>query len=241
MLVRHNVQALTLHTAARDISGLDNDARCDAVDEVSAGFGALGELDGFAAIVPPCQPVGSAAADPAPRIDAFRQSLAVLSERARKAGIRVACENLPSMAGEPPCPLSLMGDLRAVVDDFPANVGVCLDTGHAVLNGRSPIDEARVAGGPATLALFDVTARFLARDEVTIRVYLQAMRRFLVRGWVMLFLDLIVLFTLAFGFYFYLNSGRLETQMLAFASLYFVLVWIGAQAYLYPLAVRPHL
>ncbi len=100
---------------------------------------------------------------------------------------------------------------------------------------------ACVPAGPATLALFDVTARFLAREDVTVRSYLQAMRTFLVRGWIVLFLDLIVLFTLAFGFYFYLNSGRLETQVLAFVSLYFVLVWIGTQAYLFPLAVRPHL
>ncbi len=146
VLAQHDVHALTLHTTPRDISQLDDDARRAAVDEVSAGFGALGELRGFAAIVHPCQPLESTTADPAPRIDAFRRSLAVLSERAHRAGIRVACENLPSMAGEPPRPLSLMDDLRAVIDDFPPNVGVCLDTGHAVLNGRSPIDEARVAG-----------------------------------------------------------------------------------------------
>ncbi len=109
----------------------------------------------------------------------------------------------------------------------------------AVLIGATAV--ACVPAGPATLALFDVTARFLAREDVTIRSYLRSMRTFLVRGWMLLFLDLIVLFALAFGFYFYLNSGQVATQVLAFASLYFVLVWIGAQAYLYPFAVRPHL
>ena len=35
-----------------------------------------------------------------------------------------------------------------------------------------------------------------------------------------------------------MNSGQLLTQVLAFVALYLTLVWIGAQAYLFPLVVR---
>ena len=39
-----------------------------------------------------------------------------------------------------------MADLRAVVDEYPPTVGICLDTGHANNNALEPAEEARIAG-----------------------------------------------------------------------------------------------
>ena len=55
-------------------------------------------------------------------------------------------ENLPTKGDGLPRPLSSVADLRGLVDDFPQSVGICLDTGHAVLNGQLPQEEVRAAG-----------------------------------------------------------------------------------------------
>ena len=51
---------------------------------------------------------------------------------------RATLEYVPGVAG--------VSDLRAALEGMPAEVGICLDCGHAVLNGLSPAEEARAAG-----------------------------------------------------------------------------------------------
>ena len=94
---------------------------------------------------------------------------------------------------------------------------------------------ACLSAGPATLALVHATARFVQGDEIGIVDFWRALRRFWPLGWLVLFADLFLLYALVFGFYFYLNSGQLVLQALAFVALYLTLVWVGAQAYLFPL------
>ena len=96
---------------------------------------------------------------------------------------------------------------------------------------------ACLTAGPATLALVQSAARFVQGDEIGIADFWRALWRYLARGWLVLFADLLLLYALVFSFYFYLNSGQLVLQALAFVALYVTLVWIAAQAYLFPLVV----
>ncbi|MCY4114367.1 MAG: hypothetical protein OXG33_10575 [Chloroflexi bacterium] len=98
---------------------------------------------------------------------------------------------------------------------------------------------ACLSAGPATMALVQSAARFVQGDEIGIADFWRALRRHWPRGWLVLYADLLVLYALVFGFYFYLNSGQLPLQALAFVALYLTLVWVGAQAYLFPLVIRP--
>ena len=98
---------------------------------------------------------------------------------------------------------------------------------------------ACLSAGPATLALVHSTARFVHGDEIGIVDFWRDMRRNWLRGWLVLVADLVLFYALVFGFYFYLNSGQLVLQALAFVALYLTLVWVGAQAYLFPLVIRP--
>ena len=98
---------------------------------------------------------------------------------------------------------------------------------------------ACLPAGPATLALSDATVRFVQGQEVSAGDFWRTLRRYWPRGWfVLVRSDLALLYVLVFGFYFYLNSGQLLTQVMAFVALYLTLVWIGAQAYLFPLVIR---
>ena len=97
---------------------------------------------------------------------------------------------------------------------------------------------ACLTAGPATLALVQSAARFVQGDEIGIADFWRALWRNRARGWLVLFADLLLLYVLVFGFYFYLNSGQLLPQAFAFVALYLTLVWVGAQAYLFPLVIR---
>ena len=98
---------------------------------------------------------------------------------------------------------------------------------------------ACLTAGPATLALVHATARFVQGDEIGIADFWRALRRYWPRGWLVLFADLLMLYALVFGFYFYLNSGQLLLQAFAFVALYLTLVW-GRRAglSLFPLVIR---
>ena len=77
-------------------------------------------------------------------IDAARRSLDELYTIADRLGLRIACENL--MSRGTPRPLCPVEQLRAFIDPYPTSVGICLDTGHALVNGLNPASEARAAG-----------------------------------------------------------------------------------------------
>jgi uncharacterized membrane protein YesL len=92
--------------------------------------------------------------------------------------------------------------------------------------------------GPGTAALFYLAQRFLDGDSVTARDFGTGFRRFFWRGWILLVVDLLILYALVVGFFFYVATGQPILQALGFFALYLVLMWIAAQAYLFPLAVR---
>lgn len=144
ILNRHGVWARTIHPhLGVDLASPDDDVRTQDVATVLSCFEPFAELGGFASILHPSR--GDVRADEtAIRIDAFRRSLDTLTASAEQLGIRLACENL-QLQGQPR-PLCRMEDLRRLVDDYPATVGICLDTGHANNNGLDPADEARIAG-----------------------------------------------------------------------------------------------
>lgn len=147
ILNRHGVWARTLHAPMGDIdlSSLDEAARRADVAEVAAYLQPMAALGGLAVIVHPTGPRGGfRAEDAVRRTDAFRRSLDVLCVQADQLGVRLACENL--LLKRQPRPLCRMEELRALVDDYPNTVGICLDTGHAHNNGLDPADEARIAG-----------------------------------------------------------------------------------------------
>jgi len=153
VLDRHGVQAPTIHPpiGATNLGALDEDHRQASVAEISACFEPYAALGGGAAIV---HPSGSGVApnkslewdegNRAAHLDAFRRSLDELLRMAETLGIRLACENMPSHGR--PRPGVLMEEVRAVIDGYPDEVGLCLDTGHAYMSGLDPAAEARIAG-----------------------------------------------------------------------------------------------
>ncbi len=140
----HGVRARTIHPPIRgnDLAALDEDDRKRAVSEIGACFEPFAALGGFAVIIHPSgsNEVGT----PELARDAFRRSLDTLADEAGQLGIRLACENLQLKGTDRA--LCRMDELRAVIDDYPAHVGICLDTGHANNNGLDPASEARSAG-----------------------------------------------------------------------------------------------
>ena len=73
-----------------------------------------------------------------------RRSIVELTDMAGEAGIKIAVENLPSYGQ--PRPGHSMAQLREVIADLPEHVGLCLDTGHAVLSGCDLAEELADAG-----------------------------------------------------------------------------------------------
>ena len=146
-LNQHGVWARTIHPpiGSADLAAPDEGARQSSVAEIGACFEPFAELGGFAAIV---HPSGKERAwtEGARRaaVDAFRRSLDALYQKADGLGMRLACENL-QLKGQPR-PLCRMEELRALLDQYPPDVGICLDTGHAHNSGLNSADEARIAG-----------------------------------------------------------------------------------------------
>lgn len=78
-------------------------------------------------------------------MDIAYRSVAELVRVAEETGVRIALENLPA-TGLACRPFVSMQELRALVSGFPRErVGLCLDTGHAVLVGLDPAQQAAVA------------------------------------------------------------------------------------------------
>ena len=76
--------------------------------------------------------------------DAVRRSLDDLISVAQQVGVCMALENLPYHCHYP---LLSLGELRGVIDDYPAEwVGLVIDTGHAWTIGNDPVVEIHAAG-----------------------------------------------------------------------------------------------
>ncbi|MCY4113500.1 MAG: sugar phosphate isomerase/epimerase [Chloroflexi bacterium] len=145
------VQPTTMHaplTPTVNLAAVDELERRLSVYEVAAWLAPYADLGGEVVVV---HPTGSAYNDEAANAinveaanDAARRSLDELYPIADRLGLRIACENL--MERGTPRPLCRMEQLRALIEPYPATVGICLDTGHAVVNGLNPASEARAAG-----------------------------------------------------------------------------------------------
>jgi len=72
-----------------------------------------------------------------------RKSIRELAKSGGELGLHMAWENLPHHGVARP--LHDMRELRQLVDDMPANVGLCLDTTHATISGHEPVEQAKVA------------------------------------------------------------------------------------------------
>lgn len=148
---RSKVRPVTMHaplTSTMNLAAVEELDRRLSVYEVAAWLARFADLGGEVVVV---HPTGSAFNDEAANainveaaIDATRRSLDELYPIADRLGLRIACENL--MERGTPRPLCRMEQLRAFIEPYPATVGICLDTGHAVVNGLNPASEARIAG-----------------------------------------------------------------------------------------------
>ena len=148
---RSQVRPVTMHaplTSTAKLSAVDELDRRLAVYETAAWLSPFADLGGDVVVI---HLTGADFSDEASHginvetaVDAARRSLDELYSIADRLGLRIACENL--MERGTSRPLCRMEQLRAFVDPYPATVGICLDTGHAVVNGLNPASEARAAG-----------------------------------------------------------------------------------------------
>ncbi|MCX7016267.1 MAG: sugar phosphate isomerase/epimerase [Candidatus Sumerlaeota bacterium] len=72
------------------------------------------------------------------------ESLAILAERARRFGVKLAVENLPGKA--PNLPGQTVEELLELIEGLGGHVGLCLDTGHAYMRGLDLVDQLKKAG-----------------------------------------------------------------------------------------------
>ena len=72
------------------------------------------------------------------------ESLAILAEKARPFGVKLAVENLPGNREN--LPGQTVEQLLELIDGLGDHVGVCLDTGHATMRGLDLVDQLRKAG-----------------------------------------------------------------------------------------------
>ncbi len=97
---------------------------------------------------------------------------------------------------------------------------------------------ASLLAGPGTAGLFWVAQRYCNKEDVAPRDFWVGFRTGFWRSWILLVIDLFLLYGLIVGFFFYTGTGQIVIQALGFLSLYFVVLWVAAQAYIFPLAVR---
>lgn len=145
------VRPTTMHaplTPTVNLAAVDELERRLSVYEVAAWLAPYADLGGDVVVIHPTGAAfndeGLTAINVDAAVDAARRSLDELYSIADRLGLRIACENL--MERGTPRPLCRMEQLRAFVDPYPATVGICLDTGHAAVNGLNPASEARAAG-----------------------------------------------------------------------------------------------
>jgi len=72
-------------------------------------------------------------------------SLGILAERAARAGLKLAVENLPVRGTARPA--GSVDEVLRMIDGLDSHVGLCVDAGHANANGRSAAGELRVGRG----------------------------------------------------------------------------------------------
>lgn len=91
-----------------------------------------------------------------------RQSLEWLAEKARRAGVKMAVENMPAYGS--PRPGARIREIALLIEGLGEQVGICLDAGHSNANGLSVAAEVYEAG-PQLLALHIQDNDGLGRDQ----------------------------------------------------------------------------
>jgi len=141
------LRAASVHTpqAGWDVTAPDDAARTAAIQAATACFGQAAEVSAEMVV---CHPNGPSVPYTVETYEAnwarSRESLAILAESARVAGVKMAVENLP--ASGRPRPGATMGQVLGMIEGLGEHVGICLDVGHSNANGRDPAAEALEAG-----------------------------------------------------------------------------------------------
>lgn len=124
---------------------LDEAARRASVEIAAASFGQAAELGAEIVICHANGPNTPFTAETfRANFERARESLSILAERAKHAGVKMAVENLPSRGL--PRPSARVSDVLQLIEGLGDHVGICLDTGHSTANGLSAAAEALEAG-----------------------------------------------------------------------------------------------
>ena len=151
--------------------------------------------------------------------------------------------------------LALVGNLLWFLAALPVSLIVLIPGGQAmqqaVLQTGSPVTGIQLfvlivggtvvggaLAGPGTAALFYVAHRHLEYENIKARDFWRGLRSNFARAWLLFVVDMCLLYGLIVGFIFYTGTGELLIQALGFLSLYFVVLWTAAQAYLFPMFIR---
>ena len=141
---------LRVRTVHSPEAGWDNANPDEALREASvraclACFGPAAEVGAEYVICHPNASLnGFRASDYGLCWDRSRRSLERFAEEARRIGLKVAVENLPSYGL--PRPGARVYEILRLIEELGEHVGVCLDAGHSNANGLSAADEALEAG-----------------------------------------------------------------------------------------------
>jgi sugar phosphate isomerase/epimerase len=146
-LERAGLRVRTVHVPVKGwaLGDLDDDVRTRAVDAASASLTHAALVGAELVVLHPNAWRGSTdRAEYETVQQRSNEDIAMLAESAARVGIKIAVEN---MFGQGiPRPGSTMTELRATIEGLGEHVGLCLDTGHCLIDGLSAAAEALVAG-----------------------------------------------------------------------------------------------
>ena len=151
-LERLGILPHTIHTplSGMNLTSTDEAVRKESIARTADAMRFGGEVGARVAVVHPTGRPGQGEpsyewSNLGAAMDIAHRSVAELVRVAEQTGVRIALENLPN-TGLACRPLVSMEGLRAFVSCFPGDqVGLCLDTGHAVIVGLDPAHQAAVA------------------------------------------------------------------------------------------------
>lgn len=132
-------------SAGWDNGASDEAARLASIEVVAKSFLEAAEVGAEIVVCHPNKP-----SDPftqenyAENLARSRDSMAVLAERAKAAGVKMAVENLPSRGV--PRPGMAIVEVLKMIEGLGDHVGICLDAGHSNANGISAAKEVLDAG-----------------------------------------------------------------------------------------------
>ena len=147
MLEAVGLRAWSLHSpsAGWNNGSADEAKRRKSIEAAAATFGPAAEA-GVEIVICHCNLSAEKVA--AEDYDACKalsvESLGILADRARQAGVKMAVENLPVYGKIRPG--GSAEEVRGMIEGLGEDVGICIDTGHCNANGRMAAEEARVAG-----------------------------------------------------------------------------------------------